>query len=122
MIKSIRTENVLFKYDGRRQFKTPMLSHQQYITLDSLWSNCEQKCVPPLLFGISSYAIQKHIIRGPLEWPYPCHSQGVERAVKLVSESANAVYGAQQRDAWIRVTLNSRKKMSSFKSKKYFNV
>lgn len=121
MIKSIRKKNILSKYDGHRQFKTPMLSNQ-HITLDSLWSNCDQKCVPPLLLGTSSNAIEKHIVRGPLEWPYPCHSQGVERAVKLVSESANAVYGAQQRDAWIRVTLNSRKKMSSFKSKKDFNV
>ena len=34
--------------------------------------------------------------------PYPCHTQAVERAIKLVSEAAGSVVGADSRDGYIR--------------------
>jgi hypothetical protein len=49
-----------------------------------------------------------------------CHSQAVERAVKIVSETALAVCSREKRDGLIRVKLISRSKMSSFGSKKDF--
>ena len=33
---------------------------------------------------------------------YPCHTQSVERGVKLVSEASQAVNGQAQRDGFIR--------------------
>jgi len=43
-----------------------------------------------------------------------CHSQAVERTVKLVTEAASKVCGPEKRDAFIRTTLRSREKMHAF--------
>jgi hypothetical protein len=42
---------------------------------------------------------------------YSCHTQGVERCVKLVSEAAKHVEGQQTRHGFILSTVDSRKKM-----------
>ena len=49
-------------------------------------------------------------IHTPLELPqYPCHTQAVERGIKVVSEAASAVIGEEARDGFIRQKLRSRK-------------
>jgi len=53
-----------------------------------------------------------------IDYPkYPCHTQAVERCVKLVTESAKAVCGVKARDGFIRVRLESRKIMPVFNTK-----
>lgn len=51
---------------------------------------------------------------------FPCHTQAVERTVKLVSESSKMVTDPVRRDGVIKATIESRQKMPSFKTKKDF--
>lgn len=51
---------------------------------------------------------------------FPCHTQAVERTVKLVSESSMLVTDPVKRDGVIKATLKSRRKMPLFKSKQDF--
>ncbi|GBN40926.1 hypothetical protein AVEN_195795-1 [Araneus ventricosus] len=46
------------------------------------------------------------------------HTKAVERIVKLVTEASRKRVGPQNRDGFIRATLESRKQMSQFESKK----
>ena len=48
---------------------------------------------------------------------YPCHSQSVERAVKLVSEASTCVYGKERRHQHICGKIQSRKLRKAFASK-----
>lgn len=50
--------------------------------------------------------------------PIPCHTQAVDRYVKLVTEASEFVCGQKIRDSFIRATLLSFKKMPTFKTKK----
>ncbi|GBL73723.1 hypothetical protein AVEN_230709-1 [Araneus ventricosus] len=53
---------------------------------------------------------------------FPCHTQAVERCVKLVTEASQKVLGSNSRDGFIRTTLLSRSSMPNFSSKSYFKV
>ena len=48
---------------------------------------------------------------------FPCHTQAVERCVKLVTEATAAVCGQKSRDGLICVKIASRKLMPKFESK-----
>lgn len=48
---------------------------------------------------------------------YPCHTQSVERHVKLVTEASQAVCGPEKRDGFIRARLESRSKMPKLDTK-----
>ncbi len=48
---------------------------------------------------------------------FPCHTQIVERMVKLVTEASSKVFELNVQDGFIRSTLQSHKKMPSFESK-----
>ena len=50
---------------------------------------------------------------------YPSHTHAVERSVKLVTEASGKTVGPQNRDGFIKTTLESRKHMPKFESKKY---
>ena len=50
----------------------------------------------------------------------PCHSQAVERTIKLVSESCKNVIGEASRNGFIKSTIQSRSITQSFSSKNYF--
>ena len=52
----------------------------------------------------------------------PCHTQAVERCVQLVTSASATTCTPESRTRKILNTLYSRDMMSSFKSKKYFNV
>lgn len=57
----------------------------------------------------------------PLELPpYSLHTQSCERAVKLVTEASESVYGWAKRDGFIRTKLRHREMMPSLKTKKNF--
>ena len=51
---------------------------------------------------------------------YPCHTQAVEKAVKMVTEAFLAVCGYERRDGLIRSKIASRTMMPKFESKKDF--
>jgi hypothetical protein len=51
---------------------------------------------------------------------FPCHTQAVERAVKLTTEAASKVCGEENRDGYIRATIESRKVVASFGTKRHY--
>ena len=51
---------------------------------------------------------------------YPCHTQAVERAVRLVSEASSAVIGKDARNGFIRQRIEARKELPRFKTKQEF--
>ena len=61
----------------------------------------------------------RDIISNPLQIDYfPLHTQSTERAVKLVTEAASSVCGAEKRHGFILSRIESRKAVSSYDSKK----
>ena len=52
----------------------------------------------------------------------PCHSQHVERTIRLVSETATKLADPKERDQRIRMTIHFRKCMSHFNSKQDFTM
>jgi len=46
-----------------------------------------------------------NFLENPLVLRISCHSQGVERCVKLVTEASGALYGKDARDGYIRAVL-----------------
>ena len=50
----------------------------------------------------------------------PCHTQALERHIKLVTEASAVVVGVKKRDGFIRTTLQSRKQMPKFETKSQF--
>ena len=75
---------------------------------------------PPMLKDVGDDEIE-NAIKSPRKWTlddFPCHSQSVERHVKLVTEAAQAVCGDLRRDGYIRAKLLSRKDIKQFGSKK----
>ena len=52
---------------------------------------------------------------------FPCHTQAVERHVKLVSEAAKAVCGQKSRDGFIRARIASQQLMPTFELKRDFS-
>ena len=61
-------------------------------------------------------------LTSPLNFPdFPCHSQSVERAVKLVTEAASTVCGGDRRHFHIVSVIAARKARKPFESKKHFS-
>ncbi|XP_061717533.1 uncharacterized protein LOC133525257 [Cydia pomonella] len=52
----------------------------------------------------------------------PCHTQGTERCIKLVTESCAAVCGQNRREGWIRNKIKSFQVMPSFNTKKEYKI
>lgn len=87
------------------------------------WSVCKLT-PPPLLSRMPTEHIASLLKDKALpEFNYlkfPCHTQAVERCVKLVTESAEKVCGHENRDGYIRATLKSRQLMPTFNFKSQF--
>ncbi|GBM39531.1 hypothetical protein AVEN_270714-1 [Araneus ventricosus] len=82
---------------------------------------------PSVLRQISSHELLKMIQHDvPMDgWDlvkFPSHTKEVERIVKLVTEASRKRFGPQNRDGFIRATLESRKQMSQFESKKDYKI
>ncbi|GBL83639.1 hypothetical protein AVEN_161984-1, partial [Araneus ventricosus] len=78
---------------------------------------------PAVLRHISSHELLKMIqddvpFNGWDFIKFPSHTQSVERIVKLITEASRKRVGPQNRGGFIRATLESRKQMSQFESKK----
>lgn len=109
--------------ESRRNFTKPDLKNGQLLNYENIWDSNRQKSDPPLLKGTPLWSLRRQAEANAITFSdYPCHTQGVERMVRLVSEAAASVYGTEARDGWIRNTLNSRESMPSFNSKKDFKV
>lgn len=87
------------------------------------WTNCKLT-PPPLLSSMTTEYISTLLNNKALpEFEYlkfPCHTQSVERCVKLVTEAAGKVCGHENREGFIKTTLRSRFLMPKFDSKSEF--
>ena len=53
---------------------------------------------------------------------FPCHTQAVERLIKLVTEASTSVVGNEARDGYIRNKIEGRKKLPKFETKKQYRL
>jgi len=111
---------------GIRKFDIPKINFEanDYIELID-WSSSEVT-PPPILNDVTTEDLKSMLEEPiPIDWTFtkfPCHTQAVERTVKLVTEASKKVCGHNKRDGFIRSTLKSRKAMPEFRSKRQYNV
>lgn len=116
------TDEVMAVDESIRLFAVPKLKFQAKTYDNMINWKAETLTEPPLTLKLTNDEIL-NIIDKPLDAKnYPCHSQSVERMVKVVSDASAAVYGEQRRDGFIRQRVKSRKLMSKINSKKDFNT
>lgn len=116
----------LMKGKPIRNFNTPRINFVATDYTDMIcWATCKLS-PPPLLRRITDEEIKQLIHSGTPLAPdfndFPCHTQAVERCVKLVSEASKKVCGVDARDGLIRTTLLSRSIMPEFSTKSDFKV
>ena len=106
-----------------RQFKIPNINFKanDYIGLIN-WQTVTIT-EPPITKNFSTDQLKHMIANVPHQIDilhFPCHSQAVERLVKLVTESSLAVCGPNARDGFIRCRLASRQLLPNFETKSDF--
>ncbi|GBL97797.1 hypothetical protein AVEN_231958-1 [Araneus ventricosus] len=106
-----------------RRFNIPAVNFRatDYVGLID-WQACNV-APPTVLRHISSHELLKMIqddvpMDGRDFIKFPSHTQAVDRILKLVTKASRQRVGPQSRDEFIRATLESRKQMSKFESKK----
>lgn len=108
-----------------RQFHIPELNTTATDYVDVIDWNTVKVTPPPLLKNLSNDELQM-ALNDPaafqsLElWQFPCHTQAVERTVKLVTAASSSVCGFTSRDGMIKNTLQSRNEMPRFITKSEF--
>lgn len=107
-----------------RIFKIPVLNFDAKDYTDIINWHDMNITEPPLTYNLSDKDIddlieskQKKVFAN-----LPCHTQAVERVVKLVTKASSSVCGIKNRDGLIRARIESRKKMPTFESKAEFCV
>ncbi|GBL91019.1 hypothetical protein AVEN_226520-1 [Araneus ventricosus] len=109
---------------GLRFFKLPKLNFEGGDCIDLInWSNC---VVTETLLAMRIKDKDRKKIRKEEEFPaltleeFPCHTQSVERCVKLISEAAMKVCGETTRDGYIRAKLQARKELPTSDNKEQY--
>ena len=109
------------KETGVREFDIPKLNFSAIDYIDLIeWQNLNIT-EPPVISTLSKAEIEEYIASEcvpALEFPkFPCHTQSVERSVKLVTEASAAVIGQTSRHGFILARLESREIMPCFNTK-----
>ena len=86
------------------------------------WERDHQRTEPPITMAISKEQLYA-CIRDEKKldeklFHFPCHTQAVERCIKLVTEAFSKVNGRDSRDGFVLATIESRRKMPRLESKK----
>ena len=107
-----------------REFKVPSLNFDANDYIDLIdWSK-EIITSPPVMQSFSDEEIIRMIKSKNIDikFPsFPCHTQSVERCVKLVTEASQAVCGQDNRDGYIFNKKKSRSQLSHFNTKGEFS-
>lgn len=103
-----------------RTFKIPVINFQANNYFDIINWQDSTITEPPVISNITDEALKEAIqTGGRIEVPkFPCHTQAVERSIKLVTEASTSVCGQIRRDGYIRTKLQSQNLMPSFETKK----
>lgn len=76
-----------------RSFEVPLLNFEssEYIDLIN-WNDCELTA-PPVLSNVSDEELENMVQTGEIHdfLRFPCHTQAVERYIKIVTEAASVV-------------------------------
>ncbi|GBN09635.1 hypothetical protein AVEN_177827-1 [Araneus ventricosus] len=104
-----------------RLFKLPKLNFGAANYIDLIdWPNCVVT-EPPLTMHIKDKDLKEMCKED--QFPvltfeeFPCHTQSVERCVKLISEAVKNVCGETAKDGYIRDKLQARKELPTFDNK-----
>ena len=99
-----------------RQFDVPEINNKAEHYSGLLhWERDHQRTEPPITMAISKEELcacirdEKKLDEKLLDCP--CHTQAVERCIKLVTEASCKAYGKDSRDGFFRATIESRRKM-----------
>lgn len=106
-----------------RKFEKPHLNFDASNYYDMINWDAVEITVPPILRRFADKLNQ--LEADPDKYlldikKIPCHTQAVERCVKMVTEASKSVFGHNARDQQIKSKIQSRKLMPAFKSKKDF--
>ena len=120
-ILKARTEN---QNKSVRKFVIPPLNFraQNYCEIIN-WQDVSLT-EPPATRAISDEEAENYIKTGKMFEieDFPCHTQSVERCIKLVTEASASVCGHEKRDGFIRARIRSRKSTPNIDSKANFNL
>lgn len=111
---------------GIRVFNIPPLNFNATDYIDII--DWQQAVVtePPLTVHVAEDELEMFVASRQvpvIDFPnFPCHTQSVERCVKVVTEASVAVCGADSRDGFIRVRLESRRNMPKFETKGQYRL
>ncbi|GBO10210.1 hypothetical protein AVEN_147057-1 [Araneus ventricosus] len=104
-----------------RFFKLPKLNFEAADYIDLIdWSNCVVTELPLTMHikdkDLKEMCKEKQFPALTFE-EFPCHTQSVERCVKLISEAAMKVCGETARYGYIRSQFQARKELPTFENK-----
>ena len=103
-----------------RPYVVPRINFEASDYMDLIDWEATQLSEPPLTSSLTNEQLTA-IKDSPLQVAdYPCHTQAVERAVRLVSEASASVIGQDARDGFIRQRIQSRKGLKMHATKKDF--
>jgi hypothetical protein len=130
-VRSLAIRRILKARDNhipQRQFRVPKLKFSAESYEDMIfWSN-QNLTEPPLTKCLTTATLKAHLtdndgLTPPLTFPkFPCHTQSVERCVKLVTEVSLRTCGHLRRHGLIKNTLLGRENMPRFESAKDFKT
>jgi len=107
---------------GLREFLVPKINFEANDYVELIDWTSTNVTEPPLTKYLSHDELEDNIMTAKMAGEeitaFPSHTQAVERHVRVVTEAAKAVYGAENRDGYIKAKLKSRKEMPKFNSKK----
>ncbi|ESN96201.1 hypothetical protein HELRODRAFT_163242 [Helobdella robusta] len=108
-----------------RVFKVPKLNFDAINYYDMIDWHATEITEPPLTKDITTEALEQMIMDIPNNIEFlklPCHTQAVERMIKLVTEASLSVCGEKARDGFIRTKLASQNDIPKFETKKHFII
>ena len=105
---------------GVRKFLVPQLDWDAEVWWEIISWDKVTVAEPELLRRIDLVEFEK-VESGPLSFPmFPCHSQTVERCIKLVTGAAIKVCGQEKRHRRILTVMANRAARKPFESKKQY--
>lgn len=110
---------------GVREFVIPRLNFEANEYIDMIDWKKNKITDPPVLSQYTDEEISTFIQSDSSHVDirkFPCHSQAVERCVKIVTEASEKVCGLESRNGFIAATLESRKVMPFFNTKCDYKV
>ncbi|CAG9794368.1 unnamed protein product [Diatraea saccharalis] len=106
-----------------REFQLPELKIDAKNYYDLIEWAKEKITEPPITMKYNDSEITTKIATGGKLFDiekYPCHTQAVERCVKLVTEASASVCGPDARDGFIRTRIKSRQEIPIFDTKSQY--